>query len=215
MLSKECHDETTFSFSEDAPRPPDRRGDPRHLTILRVGALVGPEGRELCLIRNISAGGLMAHVYSHHVEGSPVTVELKSNQQIAGSILWVSDSNVGIQFNEPIDVEEMLADQAALDNGWKPRPPRVEVDRLATLRVGARLYGVNTRDISQGGVKVETDQPLEPGSAVVLVPDRFRPVHGVVRWCQDGLAGIAFNQTIPFHELMGWLRPDPQQRLAR
>ena len=215
MLSKECHDETVFSFSEDAPRPPDRRVAPRHLTILRVGALVGPEGRELCLIRNISAGGLMAHVYSHHVEGSPVAVELKSNQQIPGSILWVADSNVGIRFDQPIDVEEMLADQAALDNGWRPRPPRVEVDRLATLRCGARLYGVNTRDISQGGVKVETDQPLEPGSAVVLFPERFRPIHGVVRWCQDGLAGIAFNQVIPFHELMAWLRPETKQRLAR
>ena len=206
MLSKESYGETIFSLSEEAPRPPDRRGEPRHLTILRVGALVGREGRELCLIRNISAGGLMAHVYSPHEEGDRVAVELKSNQQIPGSILWVDDSNVGIRFDAPIDVEEMLADQAALDNGWQPRPPRIEVDRLATLRVGARLYGVNTRDISQGGVKIETDQPVEPGAAVVLNLDDFRPLHGVVRWSSTGYAGISFNQVIPFHELIAWLR---------
>ena len=46
------------------------------------------------------------------------------------------------------------------------------------------------------------------GAHVVLSLEKFRPVHGVVRWCQDGLAGIAFNQVIPFHELMGWLRAD-------
>ena len=69
----------------------------------------------------------------------------------------------------------MLSSQAALDNGWRPRLPRVEVDRLATLRCGARLYGVNTRDISQGGVKIETDQPFEVGREVVLTMEKFRP----------------------------------------
>ena len=208
MLSRECHEETTFSFSAEAPPPPERRRDQRHLTILRVGALIAGAERELCLIRNISAGGLMAHVYSHHEKGDRVAVELKSDHQIPGHILWVDDSNVGIAFDEPIDVEELLANQGTLDNGWRPRPPRVEVDRLATLRCGARIHAVNTRDISQGGVKIETDQPIEPGSDVVLMLDRFRPIHGVVRWCSNGSAGIAFNQVIPFHELMAWLRPD-------
>jgi hypothetical protein len=214
MLSKEAYGETTFSFSEEAPaRPADRRGEPRQLTILRVGALIAAQGRELCLIRNISAGGLMAHVYSPHKEGDPVTVELRNNIQIPGHILWVDDSNVGIRFDSTIDVEDMLADQPQLDNGWKPRPPRVEVDRLATLRVGARLYGVNTRDISQGGVKIETDQPIESGTAVVLNLDRFRPLHGVVRWCAGGSAGIAFNEVIPFQELIAWLKPtQPESR---
>jgi hypothetical protein len=206
MLSNELHEETIFSFSKLAPRPPERRRDSRHLTILRVGALIGPEGRELCLIRNISAGGLMAHVYSRHEEGERVAIELKGNQQTPGKVLWVSDSNIGVQFDEPIDVAEILSNQAVLDNGWQPRLPRIEVDRLATLRCGARLYGVNTRDISQGGVKIECDQPLEAGRDVVLAIERFRPLQAMVRWCDGGLAGLAFNQLIPFSELMAWLK---------
>ena len=86
MLSNECHEETIFSFSPRAPQPPERRRETRHLTILRVGALIGPNGRELCLIRNISAGGLMAHVYSHHSTGGRVAVELKSNQAVPGEV---------------------------------------------------------------------------------------------------------------------------------
>ncbi|MFN3389837.1 MAG: PilZ domain-containing protein [Allosphingosinicella sp.] len=208
MLPKECHEETLFSLSGDAPNPPERRRAPRHLSILRVGVLVGPEGRELCLIRNISGGGLMAHVYSRRANGDAVSVELKTNQQIPGEVVWVEGANVGIRFNEPIDVAEMLSNQSSLDNGWRPRLPRIEVDRLATVRCGARIYGVNTRDISQGGVKVETDEPLEAGAEVVLTLDRFRPLHGVVRWAEEDLAGIAFNQVVPFRELMGWLRGD-------
>jgi hypothetical protein len=208
MLSNECHEETLFSLSRRAPERPERRRETRHLTILRVGALVGPQGRELCLIRNISAGGVLAHVYSRHPAGEAVAVELKSNQPVAGRVVWAEGSNLGIEFDEPIDVEEMLSSQAVLENGWRPRLPRVEVDRLATLRCGSRVYPVSTRDISQGGVKVEIDHPVEPGRDVVLRLERFRPLEGVVRWYAPGLAGIAFNQLLPFTELMGWLRPE-------
>ena len=200
-------EETIFSFSPEAPpQPAERRREARHLTILRVGTLVVGRSRELCLIRNISAGGLMAHVYSPFAPGQALSVELKTNQPVAGKVTWVDDSNIGITFDAPIDVEDLLASQSAMDNGWKPRLPRVEVDRMATLRIGARTHWVSTLDISQGGIKVETDQPLDAGEEVVLTLEKFRPVHGVVRWCHEGTAGISFNQVIPFRELMSWLR---------
>ena len=199
-------EETTFSFSNEVPAQPERRRQPRHLTILRVGTFIIDGRRELCLIRNISAGGLMAHIYSGLSQGQRLSVELKTNQRIEGRVTWAEGSNIGIAFDEPIDVEEMLASQSTLDNGCRPRLPRVEVDRLATMRVGARMYGVSTRDISQGGVKIETDQPFDEGKQVVLTLDGFRSVPGVIRWYQQGLCGVAFHQVIPFHELMGWLR---------
>ena len=198
-------EETSFSFSSAAPQP-DRRRQTRHMTILRVGTLIIDGQRELCLIRNISAGGLMAHIYSPLTVGQQLSVELKTNHRISGSVTWIEGSNVGIAFDEPVDVEELLATQTVLENGWRPRLPRVEVDRLATLRLGAKTYGVSTRDISQGGVKIETDQPFHVGDEVVLTLDKFRSLHGTVRWYHDGLCGIAFNQVIPFHDLMGWLR---------
>ena len=188
MFMTSALEETTFSFSEEAPpRPPERRRQARHLTILRVGTLIVDGRRELCLIRNISAGGLMAHVYSPYESGQRLSVELKTNQQVTGRISWCDGSNIGISFDDPIDVEDLLASQSVLDNGWKPRLPRVEVDRLGTLRIGARTYWVSSRDISQGGVKIELDHVIEDGQDVVLSLEQFRPIHGVVRWCQDDL----------------------------
>ena len=198
-------EETTFSFSKEVPQP-DRRRQPRHLTILRVGSLLIEGERELCLIRNISAGGLTAHVYSNNKPGQRVAVELRGEQPVQGKIAWVEQSNIGVTFDELIDVEEMLATQTSTLQGWQARLPRVEVDRLATLRIGARTFAVSTRDISQGGVKLETDVAFEPGQQVVFTPERFRPLKGVVRWYHDGLCGLSFNEVIPFHELMRWLR---------
>jgi hypothetical protein len=199
-------EETSFSFSPNTPPPPERRRGARHITILRVGTIHLDDRRELCLIRNISAGGLMAHVYSKLTIGQPVAAELKTNQRIEGRISWIEGANVGISFDEAIDVEALLNSQTELENGWRPRLPRVEIDRLATLRIGASTVGVSTRDISQGGVKIETDQPFDPDQEVVLTLDGFRPLHGTVRWYKDGLCGIGFNQVVPFRELMNWLK---------
>ena len=196
---------------EDGPEAPeaaaraDRRRDIRHLTILRVGAVIIDGRRELCLVRNISAGGLMALIYSKVEMGQRIAVELKTNQQIAGRVTWVRDSAIGVQFDERIDVAEVLSNPAVLDNGWRPRMPRIPVDRLATLRAGARTYWVNARDISQGGVRVEAEQGLEIGAETVVTLENFRPVQGVVRWRRDNEAGISFNQVIPFNELTSWL----------
>ena len=206
MLAENQILETSFSFSDQVPPPPERREGDRYVTILRVGVLVIDGRRELCLIRNISAGGLMAHVYSPVEPGQRVTVELKTNQQIEGRIHWVRDADAGIAFDIPVDITQLLANPPVLENGWRPRLPRVEIDRLATLRVGARTYWVHTRDVSQGGVKVDTDQPLEVGTAVVVTLENFRPLAGSVRWQKGRACGIAFNDLLPFEQLIHWLK---------
>ena len=199
-------EETSFSFSEQAPLPPERRRQERHIRILRVGVLFFGSRRELCLIRNISSGGLMAHVYSAVTPGERVTVELKTNQQVTGEITWADGSDAGIAFDEPVDIVELLANPPVLDNGWRPRSPRVEVDRAATVRAGARTRWVRTRDISQSGLKVEVDAPLEVGSDVVVTLEQLGSIAGVVRWQDGTVCGIEFNQLIPFGELIDWLK---------
>ncbi|HWT12317.1 MAG TPA: PilZ domain-containing protein [Allosphingosinicella sp.] len=206
MLSRERIGETGFSLSDEVPAAPERRRQERQLTILRVGLLLVDGRRELCLIRNISAGGLMAHVYTSLTPGQEVTVELKSNQQIGGRIVWARDGNAGIGFEAPIEVAELLAHPPVADKGWRPRLPRVEIDRLATLRAGSRTYWVQARDISQGGVKIETEQRFEAGAELVVTLEGFRPIPGTVRWQGERGCGIAFNQLIPFEELIGWLK---------
>ena len=207
MLTRDRIDETSFSRSAGVPAAnSERRRDERQLTILRVGILIVGGERELCLIRNISAGGLMAHVYRPLQSGQQVTVELKSGQQIGGRVVWTDRGNAGIAFDSPIEVGGLLANPPASSDGWRPRLPRVEVDRLGTLRAGAETFWIQVRDISQGGVKVELDRPVAPGSSIVVTPEDLRPLPGHVRWQKEGLCGIAFNQLLPLEELIAWLK---------
>ena len=47
---------TLYSLSDRAPEPAERRYDERYLTLFRVGSVTIDDRRELCLIKNISAG---------------------------------------------------------------------------------------------------------------------------------------------------------------
>lgn len=208
MLPHECVEETCISLSAAVPEPPERREGQRHLTILRVGALTVDGIRELCLVRNISAGGVMAHVYRQIDVGTRVVVDLGNDTPLPGRIAWEANSNVGIAFDEKIDVAELLAQSRILGDGRRARRPRVRIDRMARVRCGADVYRLHAEDISQGGVKLTTDEPLPVDADVVITLDGLPPLPGIVRWAHGGSVGINFIQVIPIADLCAWLRSE-------
>lgn len=195
---------TIFSLSNAPPAAvSERRDGDRHLTLYRVGSMTIDTRRELCLIKNISAGGMMIRAYCSMHDDMELAVELKSGFPIKGKVSWVRDLNVGVSFNEPIDVIEILS--APMD-GPRPRIPRIEVACFATGREGATTYRMHARDISQGGIKLETSAILPRNSDVVVTLPGLSPIHGVVRWFDDGFCGITFNRLVPLPQLVNWLQ---------
>ena len=77
---------------------------------------------------------------------------------------------------------------------------------MATLREGGRTHWVHARDISQRGIRVETEHLPAAHSEVVIALDGLRALAGIVRWSDGKSAGIAFNEVIPFTELVDWLK---------
>ena len=194
---------TLYSLSEAPPRPGDRREGERHMTLFRVGSITIGDRRELCLIKNISAGGMMIRAYCPIPQGTALSIELKSGQPVAGTVSWTRDHNVGVAFDEPIDVIEILSASA---EGPTPRMPRVEVDCFATVRDGANVYRLRVCDISQGGVKVQGDPQLDHGCDLLVSLAGLEPQPAALRWRQDNHIGLSFNRLIPLAQLVGWLQ---------
>src|SRR4029079_4138257 len=96
MLDREPVETQLDSLDEAAPPQLQRRVSERHLTLLRVGALMVGGRRELCLIRNVSAGGMMIRPYSDIAIGERLTVELKHGETVSGSVRWIEGENVGV-----------------------------------------------------------------------------------------------------------------------
>ncbi len=194
---------TLYSLSDAPPKPGDRREDERHLTLFRVGSITIGDRRELCLIKNISAGGMMIRAYCAIAEGTALSIELKSGQPVSGCATWTRDQNVGVTFDDQIDVIEILSASA---DGPRPRMPRIEVDCIANVRDGANVYRMPVCDISQGGIKVRGDPLLEHGCDLSVLLPGLEPQPAALRWQQDGQLGISFNRLIPLAKLVGWLQ---------
>lgn len=199
--------ETTLYSLSDAPPAPasdsDRREGQRHMTLYRVGSILVEDRRELCLIKNISAGGMMIRLYCSIAERTPVTVELKSGQPVSGRISWTREHHAGIEFNQPIDVIDILS--TSMD-GPRPRMPRIETNCHATLRDGANVLRVQACDISQGGLKIRCETIVAPGSDIVISLPGLEPQPGIACWNDSGFIGITFNRLLPLGELVAWLQ---------
>lgn len=182
----------------------ERRQGRRHVTVLRIAKVMRKHGDELCVIRNISDGGVMAHLYAPAQVDEPVVIEFKSGTQLAGRVRWTRGDDAGVQFLHPIDMESFLAGEGDVVGAFEPRAPRLGVGLAAVARVGMRMHAVTICDISQGGMKLRAlpgvgiDQPL-----VVRVAG-LSPLAGKVRWCDDQFAGIEFDTPIAFPTLARW-----------
>lgn len=183
----------------------ERRQGRRHVTVLRIAKVMRTHGDELCVIRNISDGGVMAHLYAPAQIDEPVVIEFKSGAQLAGRVRWARGDDAGIQFLHAIDMESFLAGEGDVATGQgEPRAPRLGVGLAAVARIGIRMHPVTICDISQGGMKLRALPGVGVDQALVVRVAGLAPLAGTVRWCDDQFAGIAFDTPIAFPTLARW-----------
>ena len=197
-------DSTLFSLTTEVPRPTDSRADPRLLALLPVATLVTEEWQDLCRIRNISAGGIMAETTMPHEAGLPVRLELASGQEIASRIIWSRGSILGVKFDQSVDVREVLANRRPRI-GFRPRPARLDIQCGGSVQLDGLYHRVEVHNISLGGIKVFLPLKDCEDRTVLVTVESLRAVKGTVRWQKDGMMGIVFHQPLSFEELAEWL----------
>jgi hypothetical protein len=194
---------TVYSMSVEPPAEPDRRADERRLTLFRVASIVVGNHRELCLVKNISAGGAVIRPYRALETGAAIEVELKEGQPAGGCVTWARGSDCGITFDRPVDVLDLLK---TAGDGPRPRMPRIEFSCVAFVREGAVVHRCLVHNVSQGGLSVEAANALTVGADVTVSLSGLPAQGSVVRW-QDGKRyGITFNNVLPLAGLVEWLQ---------
>ena len=211
-LKHEPVETTLYSLAASAPRQPERRSSERFLSLLRVGAIMIDGRRELCLIRNISAGGMMIRTWSAIAPGTRLSVELKHGDPVTGVVQWAEKDLTGVTFDSPIDVVGLLT---MSDEGPRPRLPRIEVDAAVSVREDGNLTRGRALNVSQGGICIECPSELTIGGDVVVTLPGLTPIAGVVKWKSDSSYGIGFNRTLALPELVRWLQEQQLEERRR
>jgi hypothetical protein len=196
--------ETIYSLSGDVPPVDDVAAVDE--AGLWPGALTVGSIRQVCSIRKLSAGGAIVHVDGPVIPGERLELELMTGEQLGGTIAWQRGGEVALRFDAPIDVFAVIAQDIVSQPGERRRMPRVELVVQALLETAAGTELVTTRDISQGGAKLDVPFQLKVEERVLVTLDGLPPQQGVVRWSTEHVAGIAFLPELRWQELMVWLK---------
>jgi hypothetical protein len=184
----------------------DRRGEKRHIALLRVALLHVGGTRELCVVKNISPSGLSARVYRKLAIGDEVEIEFRSGELLKGSVVWEGNWDIGILFPEPIDIGPVLASRRVTGTGRGRNLPRINVNVPARFMSGPQSFGGQLKDILQSGAKVRTESAIPVHAKVVLILPDLPPTAGVVRWGCGTEIGISFNEYISFELVARWIQ---------
>lgn len=187
----------------------ERRGDSRSKVTLYRSAMLRWQGKDmLCLIRNLSASGMMCRSLAQPSEGDRLEIEMRSGERVPGVVAWARDGQIGIRFDAPIDVDSVLNPRSRDPRAPAQRMPRLRTACAATQLAERGAQGVTLLDLSQGGAKVEAPW-LREGERVTLGVVGLSPRSGTVRWVQGNRAGIEFLSPIPFDRLADWALQQP------
>lgn len=184
----------------------ERRESERYVTVLKVGRAVIDGHDQLCLVRNMSRDGAKLDLYHGVSENQKITIELRSDKVVTGTVRWVGDHAAGIQFDEPVDVGDMLQGRPNRSVLRKlPRSPRF----LAKARVHMEHdHGILTGDlvnISLNGLCVKTLDYARADDHVVARIEGLPARSAGIRWVRDGMMGLHFDMPMTFSDLARWL----------
>ena len=98
-----------------------RSGDDRYVSIFRAGKLSRDGIEELCVLRNISAGGAMIAHNSPLETGDRISLDLRLDEHFEATIAWVKGDRSGLYFDTPIGTL-MDPSRARRVCGSLPRP---------------------------------------------------------------------------------------------
>ena len=183
----------------------ERRGQDRQITILRLAKIKSERSEGWGFVKNLSESGMMLEVHSDFDLGDAVQVILSDDNQLAGNVKWRRDELVGIQFNNAVDVAEVLKMASTTKTGKIPRLPRVQMRLPIKIRLGSRSIDADIFDISPAGMCLKTDHVFESGKHVTLMVPQLAEICGTVRWQSHDRAGVAFQERLSIDNLMNWL----------
>ena len=186
-------------WQDDSPQPHDRGPFD--------GAAIYFSGeRKDCVIRKISTLGVTVGSDMVPALGDRVSIEIATGQRPSGRIAWSRRGELGVRFDDSIDVVALLNRKLISQTPDRRTMPRLEVQCLAHLKSGGRFWPAKLRNISSGGLQVEADELPALGTFVSVFVEGLNIPSGEVIWNRGGLAGIELFEELSWTSIIPWVR---------
>lgn len=171
-------------------------------TALLAPAIIEMHGFSgFCLVDNLSRQGMTAKAFTTLPTGQPMRVHFASDEAVEGMLVWSHADRIGVEFDEPIAVPQVLL--GARGSGKPKRPARLAVCGEIELTAGTRRLEAEVIDVSQHGLKI-VGAPVSAGEQVSVGIEGFERKAARVRWSRSGTMGLNFLRPMSFSELGRW-----------
>jgi hypothetical protein len=196
---------TTVVVGDHLPWPDDRS-----TAIARgpfdLSAIYHSGVRRECEIRKISALGVTIASDLVPALGDRVAVELATGQRAGGKIAWTDRGELGIRFEDSIDVIALLNRKLVSQTPERRTMPRLEVRCLAYMKCGAGFWPAMLRNISSGGLQLEGSDMPAVGTYVAIFLEGLNIPSGEVLWSRGELIGIGLMEELSWTSIIPWVR---------
>jgi len=203
LHSKITPEDATPATGDSAP---DRRTSERYVTVLKVGRAVVDGQDQLCLVRNMSRDGAKLDIRGEVRTDQKILIELRSDKVVTGTVRWTGDHVAGIEFDEPVDVQDMLQNRSTRSVLRKlPRAPRFLASGRVIMELDHGLISGSIVNVSLHGLCFESsDVPRIDEQGIIRI-EGLPARRASVRWARNGMIGLHFERPMGFSELARWL----------
>jgi hypothetical protein len=195
---------TTFVVDDRLPWPEE----PPHAGkgTFDAGVLIDSGARMPCSIRKISALGATLLTERKTLSGSTVAVELGNGQRAGGTVDWVGRHELGVRFNEPVDVLALINRKLVSQPIERRSMPRVELRHAAHFQCAGAVAAATMRNISARGIQIEGEGLPAPGTYISVFVEGLNIPPGEVVWSRGNLAGIELFEELSWSSILPWVR---------
>jgi hypothetical protein len=170
------------------------------------GAIYISGARQPCSIRKISALGVTISSDIAPALGERASVELATGQRAAGRVAWTGRDELGVRFDDSIDVIALLNRKLVSQTRERRTMPRLEVRSPVHIKSGGQFWVATLRNISARGLQIEGDDLPAMGSYVSPFVDGLNIPPGEVIWKRGKLAGIEVMEELSWTSIIPWVR---------
>lgn len=201
---------TTYVVGERWPWPDEGERSAERGPVER-GQIIGEAGRSACEIRKIAALGATIKTDFPAKSGEVLAIELGSGQRRSGMVEWTRGGELGLTFDEPVDVVALINRNLVSQPAERRRMPRVELRCPVHVKWCEHLEPATTRNISAQGLQVEGEALPDVGTLASLFVEGINLPPAEVVWKQGSLAGFEFLDEVSWSSLIAWVREAGRQ----
>ena len=162
--------------------------------------------RNECTIRKISALGVTIESDLEPALGDKVSIEIATGQRPGGKVAWTGRGELGVRFDDAIDVIALLNRKLVSQTRERRTMPRLEVRCLAHIKCGENFRPAMLRNISAHGLQLEGGDLPPVGSYVSIFVDGLNIPAGEVTWTRGNLAGLELFEELSWASIIPWVR---------